>query len=43
MLNLPENLIMNCTGFGSYHLFNDKNLVPIKGNLLYIEKVKVLS
>lgn len=34
LLTLPEPLIMNCTGLGSYFLFNDHELVPIKGQLL---------
>ena len=31
--DLKEPLIMNCTGLGSYELFGDKELVPVKGQL----------
>lgn len=30
---LGESHLVNCTGLGSYHLFNDKNLVPVAGQL----------
>lgn len=30
---LPEKCIVNCTGLGSFHLFNDTNLTPISGQL----------
>jgi hypothetical protein len=30
---LPEPIIMNCTGLGSNKLFNDKELIPVRGQL----------
>jgi glycine/D-amino acid oxidase-like deaminating enzyme len=30
---LAENLVVNCTGLGSKALFNDPELVPLKGQL----------
>jgi glycine/D-amino acid oxidase-like deaminating enzyme len=30
---LPEPIIVNCTGLGSFELFNDRELVPVKGQL----------
>jgi len=33
LMSLPEPLIMNCTGLGSYFLFKDRELEPIKGQL----------
>ena len=33
LMSLPESLIVNCTGLGSKTLFNDDELVPIKGQL----------
>jgi D-amino-acid oxidase len=30
---LPEQIIMNCTGLGAGKLLNDKELIPIKGQL----------
>jgi D-amino-acid oxidase len=33
LMNLPENIIINSTGLGSLTLFNDQELVPIKGQL----------
>jgi glycine/D-amino acid oxidase-like deaminating enzyme len=33
VLALSENIIVNCTGFGSKALFGDNGLVPIKGQL----------
>ncbi len=31
ILDLKEEHIFNCTGMGSYDLFEDKNLYPLKG------------
>jgi D-amino-acid oxidase len=31
--NLPEKLVFNCTGLGAKALFNDDELVPVKGQL----------
>ncbi len=33
-----EAVIFNCTGLGSRALFNDQNLIPIKGQLVWIER-----
>jgi glycine/D-amino acid oxidase-like deaminating enzyme len=36
-MSLPEPLIMNCTGLGSYFLFNDRELEPVKGQLIVLK------
>ena len=33
LMTLPEPIVVNCTGLGSLTLFDDKELVPIKGQL----------
>ena len=33
---LPEKCVLNCTGLGSYSLFNDKNLTPVAGQLSFL-------
>jgi glycine/D-amino acid oxidase-like deaminating enzyme len=33
LMTLGEPVVVNCTGLGSYTLFDDKELVPIKGQL----------
>jgi glycine/D-amino acid oxidase-like deaminating enzyme len=33
LMSLPESIIVNCTGLGSKTIFNDEELVPIKGQL----------
>ena len=33
LMSLPEPVVVNCTGLGSFTLFNDRELVPIKGQL----------
>jgi D-amino-acid oxidase len=33
LMSLPESILVNCTGLGSKTLFNDDELVPIKGQL----------
>jgi D-amino-acid oxidase len=33
LMSLPESIVVNCTGLGSKALFNDDELVPIKGQL----------
>jgi len=33
---LPEPVVVNCTGLGSFSLFDDKELVPIKGQLTFV-------
>jgi len=39
VLSLSEDVIFNCTGNGSHKLFNDKNMIPISGHLIYVKKV----
>jgi glycine/D-amino acid oxidase-like deaminating enzyme len=34
LLQLPEDIIFNCSGLGSREIFNDTMLVPIKGHLV---------
>ena len=36
LMALRENLIFNCTGFGARTLFNDAELTPIKGQLVFL-------
>ena len=33
LMSLQEPVVVNCTGLGSFTLFDDKELVPIKGQL----------
>ena len=33
LMPLEESVIVNCTGLGSYTLFNDRELTPLKGQL----------
>jgi D-amino-acid oxidase len=33
LMSLSEAIVVNCTGLGSFTLFDDKELVPIKGQL----------
>jgi D-amino-acid oxidase len=33
VLELQENIIVNCTGYGARQLWNDQSLLPIKGQL----------
>ena len=33
LMSVTEPVIVNCTGLGSFTLFDDKELVPIKGQL----------
>jgi glycine/D-amino acid oxidase-like deaminating enzyme len=33
VFRLPENIIVNCTGFGARELWDDKEVVPVKGHL----------
>jgi glycine/D-amino acid oxidase-like deaminating enzyme len=35
LMSLTESIIVNCTGLGSKTLFNDNELVPIKGQLTF--------
>ena len=36
LLALAEPVIFNCTGLGAKALFDDQELIPIKGQLLYL-------
>ena len=36
LASIPEAVIVNCTGLGSFSLFGDKELVPIKGQLTFL-------
>ncbi|HJZ74599.1 MAG TPA: FAD-dependent oxidoreductase [Vicinamibacterales bacterium] len=33
LMTLTEPIVVNCTGLGSYFLFDDKELMPVKGQL----------
>lgn len=33
---LPQKLVFNCTGLGAKELFNDSELVPVKGQLTFL-------
>jgi D-amino-acid oxidase len=37
LMSLPESVLINCTGLGSKTLFNDDELVPIKGQITVLE------
>lgn len=37
ILSLGETVIFNCTGLGAKALFGDENLVPIKGQLVFMQ------
>ena len=36
LMSVSEQIIVNCTGLGSYQLFGDTELVPIKGQLVVL-------
>ena len=36
LMSLPEPVVVNCSGLGSLTLFDDKELVPIKGQLTLV-------
>ena len=36
ILALPEDVFVNCTGLGAAQLFDDDELVPIKGQLVFM-------
>lgn len=38
ILALPESIVINCTGIGSKKLFNDTDLIGIKGHVVHIKK-----
>jgi hypothetical protein len=35
LMSLNESIIVNCTGLGSFSLFEDRELVPVKGQLTH--------
>lgn len=35
---LPENIVINCTGYGAKKLVGDENLIPLKGHLVILQK-----
>ncbi len=37
VLSLNESVIFNCTGLGAKSLFGDEDLIPIKGQLLFMQ------
>jgi D-amino-acid oxidase len=37
ILSLDESIIFNCTGLGAKALFDDEDLIPIKGQLLFMQ------
>src|SRR5215470_16803359 len=36
LMTLPEPLIFNCTGLGARTLFQDQELIPIRGQLVFL-------
>jgi D-amino-acid oxidase len=36
VIGLKEQVIVNCTGLGAKALFNDEELIPIKGQLTFL-------
>jgi len=36
VMALPESVIVNCTGLGARDLFNDDELIPVKGQLIML-------
>lgn len=43
VLDLQETTIFNCTGYGSKHLFDDKALIPIRGQMLYMRPQSAIN
>jgi D-amino-acid oxidase len=43
VLALPANIIVNCTGLGSDAIWQDKNLIPIKGQLVLLPAQRKLK
>ena len=41
ILTLPQKLIFNCTGLGARSLFNDEEVMPIKGQLVFLPQPEV--
>lgn len=38
VLNINEEIIFNCSGNGSKQLFSDNNLIPIRGQIMYLSQ-----
>ncbi len=38
VMSLPENILINCTGYGAKRLFGDNRLVPLRGHLVILRK-----
>jgi D-amino-acid oxidase len=38
VMSLPENILINCTGYGAKKLFGDENLVAQRGHLVILRK-----
>ncbi len=36
LMSVSESVIVNCTGLGSLDLFNDEELIPVKGQLTFL-------
>ncbi len=43
ILHLDEDIVINCTSFGSEQLFNDQELIPIRGHLLFFKNVNKID
>lgn len=43
LLNLEENIIVNCTSMGSIQLFKDEEFFPIRGQLVYYAPQKEMD
>lgn len=37
IIKLPYNTIVNCTGLSARKLFNDDNIYPVKGHMIYLK------
>ncbi|GLK50018.1 D-amino-acid oxidase [Brevundimonas intermedia] len=36
MMTLPEKVVVNCTGYGAKALFEDKELIPVRGQIAWL-------
>lgn len=43
ILNLREQIIINCTSMGSIKLFNDQEFIPVRGQLVYFKPQKEID
>lgn len=37
LVSVPEEVIINCTGFGSKKMLDDKHLIPVREQLIYLK------